>query len=421
MIDLKKFYDAAVAASTAKTEKAMEINKLFDAGETEKALAMKKELDDLTQKAKDAEELYLSMRDAAQGEDPAKRFVPADDRQKAEEIADADILKSKEYTRAFFKALAEGVTPGQFKKKGTPEEFQILQKALTENGGTPAGSDGGFLLPIDFNNMIIERQRQLLDLMNYVNVENVSAVSGWRVIEKSSDITPFAQMTENKAMSQTDQPSFEKISYTVKDYGGFLPVTNDLLEDTPVNIMAYLSRFFGKKLVATHNSLILSILNSVTEETVDTTNGKNGLDAIKKALNVTLDPDISVNASIFVNQDGYNFLDQLKDGQNRPLMQPDPTNATARRIYGRPVVLLSNNLWPSTQGTESTPKTHSRIVIGDTRELITMFARKGLEMATTAIGGDAWRNNNTEIRCVTRLDCVQVDDGAVTAIDCVVD
>lgn len=51
MIDLKKFYDAAVDAGTAKTAKAVEIQKLFDSGETEKGLAMKADLDALTKKS----------------------------------------------------------------------------------------------------------------------------------------------------------------------------------------------------------------------------------------------------------------------------------------------------------------------------------------------------------------------------------
>ena len=417
-IDLKKFYDAAVAASTAKTAKAIEIQKLFETNETEKGLAMKKDLDDLTKKAKDAEEMYLSMRDAAEGDDPAKNFIPADDKQKANEMKDNDILKSNEYVRAFFKALSAGATLKDFKKSGIPAGMEILTKALTETGGTPAGADGGFLLPTDFNNMIIERQRQFLDLSKYVNVENVQAFSGWRAVETSPALLPFTTFENNNPVPASEQPAFTKVEYQVKDYGGFLPVGNDLLEDTPANIMAYLSKWFGKKTVLTNNSLILSILNALTETTVDTANGKNALDTIKHVLNTALDPDISVNATIFCNQDGFDFLDQIKDGQGRYLMQPDPTNDTAYRIKGRPVALLANRLLPST--TVDT-KTHSRIIIGDGSEAITMFARAGLEMVSTTVGGNAWYNNNTEIRGIMRADCKKIDDGAVVAIDAVVD
>jgi HK97 family phage major capsid protein len=420
-INLKGFYDAAIAATTAKTTKAVEIQKLFDAGATEKALEMKKDLDALTKSAKDAEEMYISMRDAAQGDDPAKKFTPANDRQKADEAKDADILKSNEYTNAFFKALSSSMTPKDFKKSGVPAGMEVLTKALTETGGTPAGADGGFLLPVDFNNMIIERQRQFLDLSQYVNVENVQAFSGWRAIEKAVASQPFTTFANNTPVPQAEQPAFEKITYQVRDYGGFLPVSNDLLEDTPTGIMTYLSNWFGKHVVLTNNSLILAILNALTEQTVDITNSKNAIDAIKKVLNVTLDPDISVNATIFVNQDGFDFLDQLKDNYGRPLLQPDPTSPTKYTLKGRPVALLANRLLPPTKGTETTPKDHSRIIVGDAKEAITLFARSGLEMVSTTIGGNAWYNNNTEIRGIMRADCQQTDDGAVAAIDLVLD
>lgn len=417
-IDLKKFYDAAIAAETSKTAKAVEIQKLFDTNETEKGLAMKADLDKLTKSAKDAEEMYLSMRDAAQGDDPAKNFVPADDRAKAEEAKNADILKSNEYTGAFFKALATNSTPKDFKKSGIPAGMEVLTKALTETGGTPAGADGGFLLPVDFNNMIIERKRQFLDLSQFVNVENVQAFSGWRAVEKAAAALPFTTFDNNGPVPAAEQPAFVRVDYQVKDYGGFLPVANDLLEDTPANIMAYLSKWFGKKIVLTNNSLILAILNALTATPADTIAPKTALDTIKHALNVTLDPDISVNATIFVNQDGFDFLDQIKDTMNRPLLQPDPTNDTKYMVKGRPVALMANRLLPSTVGEDT--KTHSRIIIGDAAEAITLFTRSGLEMVSTTVGGSAWANNNTEIKGIMRADCKQIDDGAVTSIDAIV-
>lgn len=418
MIDLKKFYDAAVAASTAKTAKAVEIQKLFDAGDTEKGMAMKAELIELTKKAKEAEEMYISMRDATGDDGVAKKFTPADDRQKADEMKDADILKSNEYVNAFFKAFANSMTPKDLKKSGAPEDMQILMKALTETGGTPAGADGGFLLPVDFNNMIIERVRQFLDLSQYVNVENVQAFSGWRAIEHAVAAAPFTTFANNSTVPASEQPAFDKITYQVADYGGLLPVANDLLNDTPANIMAYLSKWMGKKVVLTNNSLILTILNALTEQTVDTANSKNALDTIKHVLNVVLDPDISVNATIFANQDGFDFLDQLKDGQGRSLLTPDPTNASKYTIKGRPVALLANRLLPSTT---ADTKTHSRIIVGDAKEAITLFARSGFEMLSTNIGGGAFENNNTVVRGIMRADCQKTDDGAVTAIDCIVD
>ena len=419
-INLKGAYDALTAARQAVTAKATEINKLLDAGDTEKGLGMKDELKSLNDKAKAAEDFYLEMARTAKGSDLGEKFVPAGgDQKKPDE--DADIRGTKEYVRAFCKALAANITPKDFKKTGVPEGMEVLSKALTGDGGTPVGADGGFLLPIEFNNMIIERRRQFLDLSKYVNVENVQAFSGWRAIEKTVAQQPFTTFAQSSTIPQSEQPAFQKVTYQVKDYGGLQPVSNDLLEDTPANLMAYLSNWFGRKIVLTNNSLILAILNALTEGTVDTANSKNAIDAIKHVLNVTLDPDISVNATIFANQDGFDFLDQLKDNYGRPLLQPDPTSETKYTLKGRPVVLLANRLLQSTQGTETPAKTHSRVIIGDAEAAITFFQRAGLEMLATTVGAGAFENNNTVIRGIMRADCQKIDEDAVTALDVVVD
>ncbi len=421
MINLKQFYDAAVTAQTAKIQKAMEIQKCFENGETEKGLTMKKDLDELTKKAKDAEELYLSMRDAAGSDDQAKNFIPAVDREKAEEAKDSDILKSNEYTKAFFKALGDGVSVKEFKKMGVPEGMEILMKALTETGGTPAGADGGFLLPVDFNNMIIERARQFYDLAQDVNVENVQAFSGWRAIETTTQAEPFAQLTVDgtTTIPLSNQPAFAKLPYQVRDYGGRLPVANDLLSDSIVNLMTYLSKWLGKKVVLTHNSLILPFYVGLTPTEIALANQKTTLDAVKTALNKTLDPDVSVNSTIITNQSGFDVLDGIKDEQGRPLLQPDPTAASRYLVKGRPIKMLADRLLPNY--VNAATKHCAPIYIGDGKSFVTLFERAGLEMASTNIGGSAWETNNTEIRGIMRDDCKQADAEAACAIGIVLE
>jgi HK97 family phage major capsid protein len=125
-------------------------------------------------------------------------------------------------------------------------------------------------------------------------------------------------------------------------------------------------------------------------------------------LNKTLDPAISAGASLFMNQSGLDLLDQLVDGNDRPLLQPDPTLATAYRVKGRPVVVIPNGLFADTDG-----NTKTQIGIGGGREWLTFFRRMPFELATTNIGGDAWRFNNTEVRGIMRCATVVMDAAAM--------
>ena len=67
------------------------------------------------------------------------------------------------------------------------------------------------------------------------------------------------------------------------------------------------------------------------------------LDDIKDVLNVKLDPAISPNAILLTNQDGFNYLDKLKDKDGKYILQPDPTQPNRKLFNGsNPVVVISN-------------------------------------------------------------------------------
>jgi len=413
-MNLKKYLDAVNAAEARVQEIAAQINTHFEAGETEKALELRPELDKAKAEAKAASELYLSMLNATTGgEDPARRFVPAGGEREPQQTA--DLRASPEYTAAFIDAIRSGATP----KSGpngrmSAERYGLLINALTETGGSPTGEQGGFLLPIEFDNMIHERMLQFIDLADprYFNVEDVQAYSGWRAVETGTAELPFSSLTELNVLAdgaETESPEFTKVDYTVVDYGGFLRVSNSLLADTPVNIMRYISRWFGKKVVLTNNSLILGEVNKLSPEAVS--DYTELLAALKTALNKTLDPAIAARSVIFTNQSGFDLMDQLDDGTGRPLLQPDPSNETRRRALGREVVVLSDAHWPNL----STPD-RARIAIGDGTEFLTFFRRAPFEMASTNIGGSAWRSYSSEVRGILRADVATMDDEAMALL-----
>ncbi|MBC2855613.1 phage major capsid protein [Cetobacterium sp. 2A] len=47
---------------------------------------------------------------------------------------------------------------------------------------------------------------------------------------------------------------------------------------------------------------------------------------VKDIMDVTLDPSISALAKVITNQDGFNYLNKLKDSQGNYLLEKDPKN-----------------------------------------------------------------------------------------------
>lgn len=314
-----------------------------------------------------------------------------------------EILASREYTRAFAAAVRAGVTP---RTARNGEEYGVLLDALKESGGTPEGSDGGFLVPTDMDTMIREYRRQLVALSNLFASETVTAPSGFRVVDKAPT-KGFTKVEEMATIAKDDQPSFAKITYTVSKYAMILPVSNELMDDNTAGLMQYLARWFAKKGVITENRELLGKTNDI--KATAAVKGKE-LETIKTALNVTLDPDIALNARFIVNQDAWNALDNLVDGNARPLLQPDPTSATSKMLLSHPIVCMPNSQMPNNSDGTST------ILVGDFTQYATLFRKKPLEIASTNIGGNAWNTDSTEVRGIMRMSVEKFDSSAATAI-----
>jgi HK97 family phage major capsid protein len=415
-MNLKRFYDAANAAEARVQQIAAQINDLFEKNQVEEAQKLRPQLDAAKAEAKEANQLYLSMLAATQSEgDPAQRFVPVGG--DPEPKALKDLRATNEYMQEFFNALRLGASPKTVKNgQHRAEQFGRLMNALTETGGAPPGAEGGFLLPVDFDTVIKSFRRLAVDLSNWVTTEQVSTMTGWRAMEVASAALPFVAIVDAPApvfplsrLAEMENPGFQRINYTLVDYGGFLPIANNLLSDTPAAIMQYLGRWCGRKESLTNTSLIWT-LALATLVPVPNAVPADVFVAIDTALNVTLDPAISATASIVTNQNGFGLMDSITDGVGRKWLTPDPTNPTRMLYRGRPIVVV-----PTAQMPDLALNT-APIAVGDGRELIMHFTGGAGQMDATTIGGGAWRSNDTEIRYIMRADDAAVDANAVVLI-----
>ena len=327
---------------------------------------------------------------------------PARDAQQERNLS--ALRKSNEYARAFAFAIRNGFTPNT--GRGV-EQLKPLYDALTIGGGTPTGSDGGFLVPEDIDHQIRELQRELNPLRQFFETEPVTTNSGWRV-KDNAPTDGFTAVNETAAVPRDSQPSFGKVTYTLTKYGLILPVSNELASDEVANLFAYISRWAAKKETITENTLLLAALATATAVTTAIA-ANSEIKGIKHALNVDLDPAIGRNAIFLTNQDGFDILDGLEDEQGRPLMQWNPTEDTPRFLHGHRVAVVSNAVLASTTGTGAA----APLYIGDARQFATLFERAAMEVLSTNIGGNAFNNDTTEIRFIKRMGVSKFDTDAV--------
>lgn len=276
------------------------------------------------------------------------------------------------------------------------KEIRNIAKGMNE--GTPA--DGGYTVPEDISTMVEKRREAKASLIDLVSVETVSTNKGSRTFKKRSQQTGFTKVGEGGKITSKSTPQFERIDYVISKYAGYLPVTNELLEDSDTNIVNIIVEWLGDESRVTRNKIILELIKKKAEEKL------NGLDDIKNALNVRLGSAFKYTSVIVTNDDGLQYLDTLKDNDGKYLLQPNPANPMQMRLSAGattvPVITVPNADLPTT--TNKIP-----FIIGDLKEAIKFFDRKQLTINTSnvaAIGElNAFEEDLTLFRGIEREDC----------------
>lgn len=279
----------------------------------------------------------------------------------------------------------------------------ILGKTMTE--GT--GENGGYTVPEDIETQIREYRNASADLSDLVTTETTNTASGSRVYRSRTTSTGFAEVGEGVKGGKKDGPKFERILWAVKKFMGVLPVTNELLEDSDADIEAQVVQWGGEEFRATKNKQILAVLQAKKSTAI------TGIGGIKTALNVTLGSAFKAVSVILTNDSGLDYLDQLVDNNNRPLLNPDPTDSAKLQLRAGtsviPIVVIPDAELGNVDG-------KIPFIIGSLKDAVLLKLRKGLTILPTKEGAisdlNAFEQDLTLFRFIARLCAVKVDEKA---------
>ena len=298
---------------------------------------------------------------------------------KAEEAEKDSIKKFAEDARAGFKAMNEGTA-----------------------------AEGGYTVPEDIQTRINTYRDAKTSLLRLVRVEKVTTNKGARTFKKRSQQTGFTKVGEGGKIGAKNTPQFERISYEIDKYGGYFPVTNELLADSDANIANTLIEFIGDESRVTANKLILEQIKTIPEVAL------SGLDDIKKALNVTLGQAFKATSKIVTNDDGLQYLDTLKDQDGKYLLSASPADPM-RLVLSAGATTVPVEVIPNAD----LPTVENKIpmIIGDLYEAVVYWDRQLMTIAVSNIAqvGDlnAFEEDLTIYRAIEREDVTTRDTKAV--------
>lgn len=281
-------------------------------------------------------------------------------------------------------------------KAVTEEEMEVYNLASTgQIEHSP--EKGGYLVPEEQGNQLKEFRRYKVSLKELCNVVPVTSMTGKFPVatDQKGKLIEFDELSE---IGQTDL-TFAQQEWSVKDYGDIIPVSNTLLEDTVFPLISIIGDNLTTKAVNTENEKILALLKTAKTKVV----GKDYKD-ISTILNKTLDPALANTAKIITNQSCFDYLDKLEDKNGRPLLTVDLTDPTKKLFKGKEIVVLTDEMLP--QDAKKYP-----LYIGDVKEFVNFYDRKGVEIAQSTEAG--FTKNATLLRAIERFDVKVVDQDAV--------
>lgn len=288
------------------------------------------------------------------------------------------------------------------KVKAFADNIRKIKNSMNET----TGADGGYTVPEDVVTDIEKLREAKFSLEQLVSVESVSTLSGKRTYKKRSQQTGFSKVGEGGKIGSKATPQFARIEYLIEKYAGILPVTNELFEDSDANIYNELIEWIADESRVTRNNLIVEAIKTKTEEAID------GLDGIKKVLNVTLGQAFKPTSVIVTNDDGLQYLDTLKDKDENYVLSNSPADpmklVLAAGVTTVPVKVIPNS-------DLQTVENKIPFFIGDFKEGIKFYDRKKLNIVTSNVAnaGDlnAFEEDLTLFRAIERED-VRVRDEA---------
>ncbi|HAA4734135.1 TPA_asm: phage major capsid protein [Listeria monocytogenes] len=339
---IKALKKDVTVAGEAINKKLAEAREKAEAGDVEAAKKLKDEINDLKTALKEKEDELQTLVEIEGLED-----VPAPERD-GEENGEERSADRKH---------------GILENESNVSDFENYIRTKGAETRDLTTTNTGVVVPVDIVNSVKELKQEELDLSKYATVENVNTKSGKFPVAKRTTAI-LATKEELAEIAKIEEPMFIEVEWDIQTRSGQIVLSQELIEDSAIDIKAYVKKQLARMVLNTNNANIIRVLSTTTTVT------GSGVDDIKKVVNVTLDP--ALTKMFIVNQDSFNWLDTLKDADGRYLLQPDLTAPSGKSLFTHPVQVVSNTLL-SSKGTQANPK--FPIIVGDIEESIAVFNR----------------------------------------------
>ncbi|RBR32289.1 HK97 family phage major capsid protein [Enterococcus cecorum] len=251
-------------------------------------------------------------------------------------------------------------------------------------------TDGEVLIPEELL-QAYKKPIDQVDLKQYVRTVKVNSKNGSLPVIKRAEGT-MNTVEELAANPELAKPTFTEVKYNVKTYRGYVPVSQEIIDDADYDVTGLIAEAINDQTLNTTNKAIATVVKGLTAKKV------TGVDGLKDLINKEIKK--AYNVKLFVSASLYAALDKLKDKNGRYLLQDSITAASGKTLLGKEVVVLDDDVIAAAPG-------EMKGFVGDLAAAVTYFDR----VQTTV----RWTDNEIYgqlLSGVTRFDVQKVDTDA---------
>lgn len=209
----------------------------------------------------------------------------------------------------------------------------IRTKGEKRDGLTTVGAEA--VIPVDRITKPEKQPETVVDLRQHVGRVPVTTGTGSYPILRANKnkMISVAELAKNPALAN---PEFTKVNYEIDTYRGYIPVSQESLDDSDIDLGGLVAEYIQRQSLNTSNAEIAKKLQTATAKAV------TDIDGLKDIVNVTIDP--AYNVKFIASQSFFNELDKMKDNDGRYLLQQDVTVASGYKLLGREVVVMADDV-----------------------------------------------------------------------------
>ena len=209
----------------------------------------------------------------------------------------------------------------------------IRTKGEKRDGLTTVGAEA--VIPVDRITKPEKQPETVVDLRQHVGRVPVTTGTGSYPILRANKnkMISVAELAKNPALAN---PEFTKVNYEIATYRGYIPVSQEALDDSDIDLGGLVAEHIQRQSLNTSNAAIAAKLQEAPAKAITT------IDDLKDIVNVAIDPAYAVK--FIASQSFFNELDKMKDNDGRYLLQQDVTVASGYKLLGREVVVMADDV-----------------------------------------------------------------------------